>query len=64
MKVYVALKYKPFGEEEFVGIGKTKKKALGILKREFPYMRNMNDSLVSDKSCEYLLEVREVEVEE
>lgn len=66
MKVYCALKYKPFGEEQLVGIAKTQKGALAILKREFPYMRGQieNGSLTSDANNTYCLEVREVMVEE
>ncbi len=66
MKVFVALKFKPFGAEEFVGIGKTEKKALDILKREFPYMRGdlQHRGLQSDKDGTYLLDVRAMEVEE
>ena len=64
MKVYVAVKFKPFGAEEFVGVGKSEKSALAILKREFPYMRGAGDSMVSDKNNTYLLAIRPVDVEE
>ena len=66
MKVYCALKFKPFAKEELVGIAKTQKGALKILKREFPYMRGTIESrnLTSDKDNTYLLAVKEVEVEE
>lgn len=64
MKVFVAVKFKPFGAEEFVGVGKSEKSALAILKREFPYMRGTGNSMSSDKNNTYLLAVKEVEVEE
>ena len=66
MKVYCAFKFVPFGNEELVGIAKTKKKALAILKREFPYMRGTveEDNLSSDKNATYLLSIREEDVEE
>lgn len=64
MKVFVALKFKPFGAEEFVGVGKSEKAALAILKREFPYMRGTGDSMSSDKNNTYLLAIRAVDVEE
>ena len=63
MKVYIAVKFKPFGTEEIVGVGKSEKTALAILKREFPYMRGTGDSMTSDKNNTYLLAIREVEVE-
>lgn len=63
MKVYCALKYKPFGKEQLVGIAKTQKGALAILKREFPHMRGKLE-LTSDANDTYLLDVREMEVEE
>lgn len=66
MKVYCAFKFKPFEKEQLVGIGKTQKGALAILKREFPYMRGKieNGTLTSDANNTYLLDVREIEVEE
>lgn len=66
MKVYCAFKFKPFEKEQLVGIAKTQKGALAILKREFPYMRGKieNVNLVSDANHTYLLDVREMEVEE
>ena len=66
MKVHCAFKYKPFEEEQLVGIAKTQKGALEILKREFPYMRGKieNGNLTSDANNTYLLDVRELEVEE
>ncbi len=63
MKVYIAVKFKPFGAGEIVGVGKSEKSALKILKREFPYMRGTGDSMSSDKNNTYLLAIREVEVE-
>lgn len=63
MKVYIAVKFKPFGAEEIVGVGKSEKTALAILKREFPYMRGTGESMTSDKNNTYLLAIREVEVE-
>ena len=62
MKVFVAVKFKPFGAEELVGIGKSEKSAMKILKREFPYMREK--SMSSDKDNTYLLAIKSVEVEE
>ena len=66
MKVYCAFKFKPFETEQLVGIAKTQKGALAILKREFPYMRGKleNKNLTSDANNTYLLDVRDVEVEE
>lgn len=66
MKVYCAFKFKPFKEEQLVGIAKTQKGALAILRREFPYMRGKveNGNLTSDANNTYLLDVREIEVEE
>lgn len=66
MKVYCAFKFKPMGDMILVGIGKTQKKALAILKREFPYMRGTieSDNLSSDKDNTFLLKIYEMEVEE
>lgn len=66
MKVYCAFKFKPFGREQLVGIAKTQKGALAILRREFPYMRGKieNKNLSSDANNTYLLDVWEMEVEE
>lgn len=64
MKVFVALKFKPFGAEEFVGVGKSEKSALAILKREFPCMRGTGNNMSSDKNNTYLLAIREINVEE
>lgn len=65
MKVYCAFKFKPLGKEELVGIAKTQKGALAILKREFPHMRGKieNKNLTSDANNTYLLDVWEIEVE-
>ena len=35
MKVFVALKYKPFCDNEYVGVASSQKKALEILKKTF-----------------------------
>ncbi len=66
MKVHCAFMFKPFEKEQLVGIAKTQKGALAILKREFPYMRGKieNGNLTSDANNTYLLDVREMEVEE
>lgn len=66
MKVYCVFKFKPFEDERLVGIAKSQKGALAILKREFPYMRGKieNGNLTSDANNTYLLDVREIEVEE
>lgn len=66
MKVYCAFKFNPFENEQLVGIAKTQKGALAILKREFPYMRGKieNGNLTSDRDNTYLLNVQEMEVEE
>ena len=65
MKVYCAFKFKPLGDELLVGIAKTQKGALAILRREFPHMRGKieNGNLASDVNNTYLLDVREIEVE-
>ena len=66
MKVYCAFKFRPFEKEELVGIAKTQKGALAILKREFPHMRGKieNGNLTSGVNNAYLLNIREMEVEE
>jgi len=66
MKVYRVFKFNPFGKEELVGIAKTEKGALAILKREFPYMRGKieNKDLRSDAQATYCRDVREVKVED
>lgn len=66
MKVYCAFKFKPFEKEQLVGVAKTQKGALAILKREFSYMRGNIEkgNLTSDANNTYLLDVRELEVEE
>ena len=66
MKVYGAFKFVPLGAEELVGLAKTPKKAMQILKREFPFMRGTIEArnLSSDKDNTFLLDVRELEVEE
>ena len=66
MKVYCTFEFKPFEKEQLVGIAKTQKGALAILKRKFPYMRGNieNGNLTSDANNTYLLDVREIDVEE
>lgn len=66
MKVYCAFKFKPFAADELVGVAKTEKKALAILKREFPFMRGTIErgDLSSDKDDTYLLRIEEYTVEE
>lgn len=64
MKVFVAIKYKPFCDVEYVGVASSQKKALEILKKHFPYMRGSisNKNLSSDKNNTYLLSVIEEEI--
>ena len=64
MKVYVALKFKPLGVNEYVGVASSEKKALEILRKQFPYMRGKlsEGNLSSDKENTYLLTVREEEI--
>lgn len=62
MKIYVMLKYRPLGNEEYIGIKKNRKDAEKCLRQLFPHMRVMNDTLVSDANGTYVLEVREEEV--
>lgn len=64
MKVYVALKFKPFGVTEYVGVASSEKKALEILKEQFPHMRGKlsEGNLSSDKENTYLLDVRAEEI--
>lgn len=64
MKVFVAVKFKPFGAEEIVGIAKSHKKAMGLLKKEFHYMRENNGDLISDPNATYLLSINEYEMED
>lgn len=66
MKVYAAVKYKPFEEEQLVGIAKTKKGAMKILRREFPYMRGSlgKNNLVSDSEMSFLLGIKEFQLED
>ena len=66
MKVYCAFKFSPFKSGQLVGIAKTQKGALEILRREVPHMRGKieNKNLTSDANNTYLLDVREMEVEE
>ena len=62
MKIYVMLKYRPLGNEVYIGIKKNRKDAEKCLRQLFPHMRVMNDTLVSDTNGTYVLEVREEEV--
>lgn len=62
MKIYVMLKYRPFGNEVYIGIKKNRKEAEKCLRQLFPHMRVMNDTLVSDTNGTYVLEVREEEI--
>lgn len=62
MKIYVMLKYRPLGNEVYIGIKKNRKEAEKCLRQLFPHMRVMNDTLVSDANGTYVLEVREEEV--
>lgn len=62
MKIYVMLKYRPLGNEVYIGIRKNRKEAEKCLRQLFPHMRVMNDTLVSDANGTYVLEVREEEV--
>ena len=62
MKIYVMLKYRPLGNEVYIGIKKNRKDAEKCLRQLFPHMRVMNDTLVSDANGTYVLEVREEEI--
>ena len=62
MKIYVMLKYRPLGNEVYIGIKKNRKEAEKCLRQLFPHMRIMNDTLVSDANGTYVLEVREKEI--
>lgn len=62
MKIYVMLKYRPLGNEVYIGIKKNRKEAEKCLRQLFPHMRVMNDTLVSDANGTYVLEVREEEI--
>lgn len=62
MKIYVMLKYRPLGSEEYVGIKKNRKDAEKCLRQLFPHMRIINDTMVSDANATYMLEVREEEI--
>lgn len=64
MKVYVALKFKPLGVSEYVGVASSEKKVLEILRKQFPYMRGKlsEGNLSSDKENTYLLTVIEEEI--
>ena len=45
MKIYVMLKYRPLGNEVYIGIKKNRKEAEKCLRQLFPHMRIMNDTL-------------------
>ena len=62
MKIYVMLKYRPLGNEVYIGIKKSRKDAEKCLRQLFPHMRVMDDTLVSDANGAYILEVREEEI--
>lgn len=64
MEVFVAVKFMPFEEESIVGIAKTQKGALRILRNKFPHMRGTleDKNLMSGKNLGYLLDVRKYEV--
>lgn len=62
MKIYVMLKYRPLGNEVYIGIKKNRKEAEKCLRQLFPHMRIMNDTLVSDANGTCVLEVREEEI--
>jgi len=66
MEIYGAFKFKPFGKEELVGLAKTQKKAISLLRREFPNMRGKLEdrTLTSDINNTYLLTIKGLEVEE
>ena len=61
MKVFVILKFKPFGAEEYFGIAKTEKEVIKKIKEKFPYMRGTikGGNLSSDKDGTYLFRVVE-----
>lgn len=63
-KVYVMTKFKPFCEEEYVGVKKSQKEALKALREIFPHMRGKaeNHSLSSDQNNTYLLAIHEEEI--
>lgn len=62
MKIYVMLKYRPLGNEVYIGIKKNRKEAEKCLRQLFPHMRVMNNTLISDANGTYVLEVREEEI--
>ena len=65
MKVYCAYKIIPFEGDELVGIAKTQKGALAILKREFPDMKGIgSENLISDADDTYFLTIEEANLEE
>lgn len=64
MKVYVMTKFKPFCNEEYVGVKKSKEEALKALRKMFPNMRGKVEdrTLESDAKHTYLLDIHEEEV--
>ena len=66
MKVYGCFMFVPFGTEKLIGLAKTEKAALALLRRKFPHMRGSLDknNLTSDVNNTYLLNIRELEVED
>ena len=59
MEVLVAVKFKPFGSEEFVAIAKNEKDIMKKLRDEFPYLHGTikDNNLASDKGNTWLLKV-------
>lgn len=55
-------KFKPFEDEIFVGVRKTKKEAFETLRETFPFMRGNieNNNLVSDVYPTWLLSIKEI----
>lgn len=66
MKVYVMTKFKPLGEEQYVGVKKSKEEALKAFRKIFPHMRGKieghSNTLTSDSENTWLLNIREEEV--
>jgi len=66
MKVYVAVKAKPFGEELYVGVAGTYKKAEKLLRNQYPHMRkdawSTTNCYYADNKKEWLLFIKEEEV--
>lgn len=64
MKVYVMTKFKPFEDEIFVGVKKTKKEAFQALREIFPFMRGSIEigNLTSDTYPTWLLSIKEIDI--